>query len=147
MRYRNQASESTSCDKGVFLSLLSRNFDDRLSSNFHGFVILCICWDTISEKTGLWQLPIVPSVFKDFNRSLFYASESTRFCATRFLSLFSFNFDGLVYTVGVFQACELHWSSSLMRHYSFHSQKLHTITNIFTHTVGMATKAPSSVIT
>ena len=47
-----------------FLSLLSHNFDDRLSSNFHKFVILCICWDTPSEKTGLWQLPIVSSVFK-----------------------------------------------------------------------------------
>ena len=47
-----------------FLSLLSRNFDDRLSWNFHRFVILCICWDTASEKTGRWQLPIVSTVFK-----------------------------------------------------------------------------------
>ena len=47
-----------------FLSLLSRNFDDQLSSNFHRFVILCLCWYTASEKTGLWQLPIVSSVFK-----------------------------------------------------------------------------------
>ena len=45
--------------------LLSRNIDDQLSSNFHRFIILCICWDTPSEKTGLWQLPIVSSVFKD----------------------------------------------------------------------------------
>ena len=36
-----------------FLSLLFRNFDDRLSSNFHRSVILCICWDIASEKTGL----------------------------------------------------------------------------------------------
>ena len=36
-----------------FLPLLSRNFDDQLSSNFHRFVILCICWDTASEKAGL----------------------------------------------------------------------------------------------
>ena len=28
------------------------------------FAILCIYWDTLSEKTGLWQLPIVSSVFK-----------------------------------------------------------------------------------
>ena len=41
-----------------------KNFDDWLSSNFHRFVILCICWDTSSEKTGLWQLPIVSRVFK-----------------------------------------------------------------------------------
>ena len=54
-----------SCNKGVFLSLLSCNFDDWLSPNFHRCVILCIlCWDTASEKTGLWQLPILSSVFK-----------------------------------------------------------------------------------
>ena len=47
-----------------FLSLLSPNFDVRLSSNFHRFVILCICWDTPSEKTCLWQLPTVSSGFK-----------------------------------------------------------------------------------
>ena len=48
-----------------FLSLLSRNFDDLLSSNFHKFVILCICWDTPSETFGCWQLPIVSTVFKE----------------------------------------------------------------------------------
>ena len=52
-----------------FLSLLSRNFDDRLSSNFHRLVILCICWDTASEKTGLWQLPIVSTAFKCMGNS------------------------------------------------------------------------------
>ena len=50
------------CNKGV--AIFSRNFDDRLSSNFHRCVILCICWDTPSEKTGLWQIPMVSSVFK-----------------------------------------------------------------------------------
>ena len=39
------------------------NFDDRLGSNFYKFVILCICSDSPSEKTGLWQLPIVSRVF------------------------------------------------------------------------------------
>ena len=35
-----------------FLSLISRNFDDWLSSNHHRFVILCIiCWDTPTAKT------------------------------------------------------------------------------------------------
>ena len=38
-----------------FLTLLSNNFEDQLSSNSHRFVILCICWDTPSEKTGIWQ--------------------------------------------------------------------------------------------
>ena len=32
-------------------------------SDFHRFVILCICWDAASEKTGLWQLPVVSRVF------------------------------------------------------------------------------------
>ena len=62
---------TTLCDKGVFLSLLSRNFDDQLSSNFHRFVILCICWDTQSEKTGLWQLPKVSNVFKQKYKLVF----------------------------------------------------------------------------
>ena len=44
------------------VSLSSRNFDDRLSWNFPRFVILW-CWDTPSEKTGLWQLPLVSTVF------------------------------------------------------------------------------------
>ena len=59
-------THTTSCDKGVFfLSLLSRKFDDRLSSNFHRFVrpILCICLDTPTLKASLWQLPIVSTVF------------------------------------------------------------------------------------
>ena len=49
--------------QGFFLSFLSRNFDDQFSSNFHRPFILCICWDTPSGKTGLWQLPIVSNVF------------------------------------------------------------------------------------
>ena len=62
LRSRNQAS---SCDKFFFfLSLISRNFGDRLSSNFHRFVILCICRDTPSDRTGLEQLPMVSRVFK-----------------------------------------------------------------------------------
>ena len=35
-----------------------------MSSNFHRFIIWCTCWDTLSEETGLWQLPNVSSVFK-----------------------------------------------------------------------------------
>ena len=51
--------------QGCFLvSLLSRKFDDRLSSNFHRFVILCICWDTPTVKASLWHLPIVSTAFK-----------------------------------------------------------------------------------
>ena len=56
---------TTLCDRlGVFfLSLISRNLDGQLSSNFHRFVILCICWDTTSVKPGIWQLPKVSSAF------------------------------------------------------------------------------------
>ena len=48
----------------LFPFSLSCAIDDQLSSNFHRFVILCICWDTASGKTALWQLPIVSTVFK-----------------------------------------------------------------------------------
>ena len=27
-------------------------------------LLFYVCWDTPSEKTGLWQLPIVSTVFK-----------------------------------------------------------------------------------
>ena len=67
MRSRNQlASENTQLReiRLFFLLLLSRNFHNQLGSNFHRFEIVCICWDTPSEKTGLWQLPIVSSAFK-----------------------------------------------------------------------------------
>ena len=44
------------CAKGIFfLPLLFCNFDDQLSSNFHRFVILCICWDTPSDNLTIWQ--------------------------------------------------------------------------------------------
>ena len=46
-----------------FLPLFSRNINNQLSSNFHRFVISCICQDTPSEKTGLWQLPKASSTF------------------------------------------------------------------------------------
>ena len=45
-----------------FLWLFSCNFDDQLSQ-ITDFVILCICWDTAGENTGLWQLPRVSSAF------------------------------------------------------------------------------------
>ena len=50
---------TTSCDKGVFSSIvISQLLRPILSSHFHRFVIVSICWDIPSEKTGLWQLPI-----------------------------------------------------------------------------------------
>ena len=60
------------------------------SSNFHRFVILCICCDTPSEKTGLWQLPIVSSVFKQ-DRADWTACPSR--VTSFFFSLLSRNFD------------------------------------------------------
>ena len=75
---------TTSCDKGVFsFIIILQTLADRLSSNFHRFVILCICWETPSKKTGLWQLPIVSTVFKQTSippsfvehSSVFHSSE------------------------------------------------------------------------
>ena len=65
MNSRPQASESTQLVwQGCFFFLYSlATFDDQLSKNFHRLVILCTCWDTTSEKTGLWQLPKVSKVF------------------------------------------------------------------------------------
>ena len=50
--------------QGCFFLSVFGNFDNQLSWNFHRFVIFFICWDTPSEKSGLWQLPIVSNVFK-----------------------------------------------------------------------------------
>ena len=47
-----------------FLSLLFHKFDDRFCSNFHRFVILCICWDSPTVKASLWRLSIVFTAFK-----------------------------------------------------------------------------------
>ena len=58
LRSRNQASKSTWLRVTrvfFFISQLRR----PMSSNLHRFVILCICWDTPSEKTGLWQTKTV----------------------------------------------------------------------------------------
>ena len=45
-----------------FLSSFSRNFDDWLIQNFHRLVIFCLWWDTRSENSVLWQLPIMCTV-------------------------------------------------------------------------------------
>ena len=47
-----QASENTQmCEisGGFFLSLVSCNFDDKLSQRYHRFVILCVCWDAVFD--------------------------------------------------------------------------------------------------
>ena len=54
-----------------FLPLVSRNFDD---SSFHRLVILCICWDTPTAKSSLWQLPIVSTAFKYVNKMQTYSN-------------------------------------------------------------------------
>ena len=63
------------CDKGVFSFINISQLWRPISSNFHRFVILCICWDTPTVKTILWQLPIVSSVFNNIgvtvNRNVF----------------------------------------------------------------------------
>ena len=54
-----------------FPPLSSCSFDDQLSSNFHR-LLFWACWDTQSEKTGLWQLSIVSSVFKANSTARFF---------------------------------------------------------------------------
>ena len=76
-----------------FLSLLSRNFGDQLSSNFHRVVILCICWDTPSKKTGLWQLPIVSIVFKTVTVSVIFNRDTSH------LKLQVLNLRSFIYSV------------------------------------------------
>ena len=86
-----------------FLSYISRNFDDQLSWNFHRFVISCICWDTASEITGLWQLPIVSNVFKHWTLSRRYVNFVTHHCNA---------FDVAIFADGTF--CMLGWKTFLV---------------------------------
>ena len=47
-----------------FLQSLSCKLYDQTESMFTDVLFYAVCWDTPSEKTGLWQLPIVFSAFK-----------------------------------------------------------------------------------
>ena len=49
-------------NKCIFFLILQLRWP--IESTFSQTVILCICWDTPSEKTGIWQLPKVSSAFK-----------------------------------------------------------------------------------
>ena len=64
-RFNNSENTWICARRVLFLSLFFCIFDDQLlSQNVDEFVILCICWDTPSENTSLWQLPKVSSAFK-----------------------------------------------------------------------------------
>ena len=84
-------THTTSCEYFFFFIIISQ-LRRPLSSNFHRFVILCICWDTWSEQTGLWQLPIVSSVFKrDWTCTPFGLAQSVVYReACRLCCLFSY---------------------------------------------------------
>ena len=81
------------CHCVFFLPLLSRNVDDQLSSNFHRFVILCRCWDTLSGNTGFWHNKnLLWKRLQEWSLSRIWKHKTLqreRF----FLSLFSCNFD------------------------------------------------------
>ena len=62
--YKTSKGTQILCNNDAFLALFSCNFDDQMSQNVHRLVSICICWDTLSEDTGLWQLPKVYSAFK-----------------------------------------------------------------------------------
>ena len=71
-----------------FVSSFPRNFSDQFSSNFHRLVILCLCWDTPSDKTGL-QLPNVYLPFNDSKSLLaLYMYYSARHSSQRTYLLF-----------------------------------------------------------
>ena len=78
-----KTSESTQiCAIRVFFHLLfSCNFDDRLSSNFHRFVLLCMCWDAPSEQTGLDYYQRCPVPLSMINFSELQAVQSTLLAA------------------------------------------------------------------
>ena len=52
-RERSIWKHTTSCDKGVFSSIIISQLQRPWSPNLHRFVILCIYWDTLSENTGI----------------------------------------------------------------------------------------------
>ena len=54
---------TTSCDKAGFSFIILSQLRWPIEFKFSRVCYFCICWDTPSEKTGLWQLPIVSSVF------------------------------------------------------------------------------------
>ena len=60
------------CDKGVFSSIiisqLWQPIEFKLSQVCYFF---CIGWDTPSEKTGLWQLPKMPSALRVIDQTKF----------------------------------------------------------------------------
>ena len=62
LRARIQASESTQLVRqGCFF--LQYSLKTSTTNWVHRLVIFCICWDTPSEKTVIWQLSKVSSAF------------------------------------------------------------------------------------
>ena len=54
---------TTSCDKGIFSSIIISQLQRPIEFKFSQVCYL-VHWDTPSDKTGLWHLPKVSSVFK-----------------------------------------------------------------------------------
>ena len=58
------------CDKGVFSFVIIKQLWQTIISNFHRFIILGICWDTPSEKTGVFDnYELCPVPLKQMNGS------------------------------------------------------------------------------
>ena len=57
------------CKRVFFISLFSRNLK-QLTSKFHRFVILCICWDTPKLEYNLWNLPNMSSAFNQWLKTI-----------------------------------------------------------------------------
>ena len=67
----------TLCDKGVFSCVFISQLAPTINrAQIFTGLLFYACWDTPSEKTGLWQLPIVSIVFKTLIRKwIFYYYE------------------------------------------------------------------------
>ena len=89
----------------LFLQLLSSNFDDQLSSNFHRFVISCICWDTPTEKTSLRPLPIVSTAFKGLFFSVNSSLRHRRHCCNSPFTHRKINYWRVLFSVGTLPNC------------------------------------------
>ena len=55
---------TTSFDEGVYSSIIIAQFQRPIELKLSQVRFLCICWETPSERTSLWQLPIVSNIFK-----------------------------------------------------------------------------------
>ena len=77
---------------------------------FTGLLHICICWDTASEKTGLWQLPIVSSAFIG-SLCRYHIYCISRLC--KLYQIYKCNFQWFTWS------CLTHWNNTFKIRFSF----------------------------